>query len=68
MPSITCMNLMREAARDKELGKKERKKTEGINGLSSLAIKTGLSQLTMVEVRKGKKGWTREDGRRRGRV
>lgn len=59
MPSITCMNLMREAASDKELGGKKEKK-EGINGLSSLATVTGLSQLTMVDLRTGKKGRTGE--------
>jgi len=51
----------------KELGKKGKKKNGGdINAQSSLAIVTGLSQLTMADLRKGKKGSTREEGRRRG--
>jgi hypothetical protein len=65
------MNLTREAAGDRQSEKKkERKGTEVINAQSSLAIVTGLSQLTMAELRKGKESRTREDerGKKRERV
>jgi hypothetical protein len=54
------MNLTREAAGDKELRGKRKRKKEGINEQSSLAIVTGLSQLTMVDLRTGKTGRTGE--------
>ena len=70
---MTCMNLTSEAASDKKLGEKRKTQTKGteeINAQSSLAIVTGLSQLTMVDRRKkrtvDKRG--REKERERERV
>ena len=55
---------------DKKLGEKRKTQTKGteeINAQISLAIVTGLSQLTMVDLRKEKNGCTGEGGKKRGK-